>query len=87
MKPLFDPHAPRRAVNLSLNADLVEKARAHKLNLSAIAEAAISRALAEAAEAWFREEIAHSVAEHAEYLATYGSLGDALRAMKSDDAA
>lgn len=40
--PLFDAAARKRTVSLSLNADLVEKARAAGLNLSRIAEAAIA---------------------------------------------
>jgi antitoxin CcdA len=85
MKTLYDMNAPRRAVNLSLNGELVEKARAERLNLSAIAEQAIGRALAEAARKRFDEEIARGVAQHTEYLATYGSIGDAIRAMNTRD--
>ena len=32
-----------------------------------------------------REQMAQSIAEHADYLREYGSLGDAVRAMKEDD--
>lgn len=38
MKPIFDPGGPKRPVNLSLNADLVEQARALTGNLSAEVE-------------------------------------------------
>lgn len=85
MRSLYNAAAPRRAVNLNLNSELVEKARAEQLNLSAIAEKAIGRALAEAARKRFDEEIARCVAEHTEYLATYGSLGDAVRALNASD--
>ena len=40
--PLFDPAARKRTVSLTLNADLIEKARAVGLNLSRVAEAAIT---------------------------------------------
>lgn len=87
MQIVYNSKAPRRPVNLSLNGDLVAKARAERLNLSSIAEEAIGRALAQAAEARFRREIALSVAEHAVYLEEYGSLGDAVRALdRCDDA-
>ena len=86
MPPFHDPSAPRRPTNLSLNADLVAKARAAKLNLSAIAEEAIGKALAQAAADRFREEIARSVAEYHRYLDTYGSFADAVRAMDDDGA-
>ncbi len=81
MATLYNQAAPRRAVNLSLNSDLVVKARAENLNLSAIAEAAIGQALARAAEAKFRAEIAVSVAEYEAYLDEYGSFADAVRVM------
>ncbi len=82
----IQPHAkaPRRAVNLSLDSGLVAQARAERLNLSAIAEDAIRRALAQAMERRFHEEIAHSLAEHRAYLAEYGSLADAVRSAAPD---
>jgi antitoxin CcdA len=40
--PLFDAAARKRTVSLTLNSDLVEKARAAGLNLSRVAEAAIA---------------------------------------------
>jgi antitoxin CcdA len=84
MPPFHDTTAPRRPTNLSLNADLVAKARAAKLNLSAIAEAAIGQALAQAAAERFHAEIARSVAEYHRYLDTYGSFADAVRALDHD---
>lgn len=80
----YDPDAPRRPTNLSLNSDLVEKARAARLNLSALAEAAISRELASIMAERLRAEIARSVEEHSAYLQQYGSLADAVRAMAAD---
>jgi antitoxin CcdA len=40
--PLFDPTARRKTVSLTLNSDLVAKARGAGINLSRIAEAAIA---------------------------------------------
>ncbi len=85
MSTTYNQDAPRRPVNLSLNSDLVARARAERLNLSAIAEAAIRRAVEERAAARFREEIAQSIAEHDAYLAEYGSFADAVRAMDGPD--
>ena len=81
MRPLYDATAQRRAVNLSLNSDLVAKARQEQLNLSAIAEEAITRALGQAAKRRFEAEIARGIAEYEEFLAEYGSLTDAVQAM------
>ena len=53
--PLFDPEAPKKPTNVSLNQDLVRAAKAHGLNISRIAEAALAEAVREIARpAWVR---------------------------------
>lgn len=86
MGVLFDEKAPRRAVNLSLNSDLLSKARACGLNLSGIAEEAIKREVARIARERFEAEIRRSVEQYEAYLAEYGSLWEALADMADDDA-
>lgn len=78
---LFDESAPRPAVNLSLNSDLVAKARSCGLNLSGVAEEAIKREVARVARERFEAEIRRSVEEYEDYLAEYGSLWEALADM------
>jgi len=82
VRRLYNSAAARRAVNISLNSDLVTRARAARLNLSSIAEAAIARALAEDVTRRFDQQIARSVAEYHEYLAEHGSLTEAVWAME-----
>ena len=84
MRTNYDTAAPRRPTNLSLNCDLIEKARAAHLNLSTIAERAIGEELARVTAERYREEIARSVAEHMAYLKQYGSLSDAVRSIAQD---
>ena len=79
MGALYDEKAPRRAVNLSLNSDLVSKARSCGLNLSGIAEEAIKREVARIARERFEAEIRRGVEEHEAYLAKYGSFAEAVR--------
>lgn len=79
MGALYDEKAPRRAVNLSLNSDLLSKARACGLNLSGIAEEAIKLEVARVARERFEAEIRRSVEQHDAYLAEYGSFADAVR--------
>ncbi len=43
-RPLYDLRSRRKTVSLSLNADLVEKARAAGINISRTAEAALAAA-------------------------------------------
>ena len=75
----FDAGAAKRAVNLTLNSDLLVRARAAGLNLSALAEEAVAAALARRSREQFEAEIAQACRVHDRYLAEYGSLGDAIR--------
>ncbi len=75
---VFDPRAAKRAVNLTLNGDLVIRARAEGLNLSALAEAAVARALEQRAQERLAADIEQSCRTHELYLTEYGSLGDAV---------
>jgi antitoxin CcdA len=76
----YDAGAAKRPVNLTINSDLVARARAEGLNLSALAEQAVAAALAGIAKARFEAEIAQACRVHGQYLAEFGSLGDAVRA-------
>jgi antitoxin CcdA len=77
----YDRSAVKRPVNLTLNGDLVAQARAEGLNLSALAEEAVAAALARRIQDKLAAEIAQACAVHEQYLATYGSLGGALRVL------
>jgi antitoxin CcdA len=77
---LNDPKASKRPVNVTLNSDLVARARAEGLNLSSLAEEAVAIALGRIAQNKFEAEIAQACRIHQQYLAEYGSLGDAVRA-------
>ncbi len=77
---LYDLSAGKRPVNLTLNGDLVARARTEGLNLSAVAEAAIAGALAQRAREKLAAEIAQGCRVHEQYIAEFGSLSDALRA-------
>lgn len=56
MQPLFPQDAPKRAVNLTLNSDLLRLAKELGLNLSGVAEQALAHAVsARLAERWVEE--------------------------------
>ena len=67
MRPVFDPHAPKKATNLSINSDLLRRARALDINLSATLE----RALAETLKMQQREQW---LAQNASALSAYNAL-------------
>jgi post-segregation antitoxin (ccd killing protein) len=78
---LYDPKASKRLVDVTLNSDLVAHARAEGLNLSSLAEEAVASALGRIAQKKFDAEIARACRIHEQYLAEYGNLGDAVRAI------
>lgn len=80
MKRVYNTQASKRAVNLTMNADLVEKARTEGINLSAVAEGALANELARLARKHWDAEIAEACAAHERYLEEYGSASDLLRA-------
>ena len=82
---IYDVDAPKRPVNVTLNSDLVARARAEGLNLSALAEEAVSAVLARIARARFDAEIAQACRVHDQYLTEYGSLGEAVRGAELDE--
>ena len=56
MNALYDQNAPKKATNLSVNSDLMEKARGMNINLSATLEQALKEQLAQkASEQWKAE--------------------------------
>ncbi|WDE09126.1 type II toxin-antitoxin system CcdA family antitoxin [Thalassomonas viridans] len=56
MQPLYDLDAPKKATNLSLNSDLLKKAKALNINLSATLEQALKEKLKNIeAQKWLKE--------------------------------
>lgn len=82
---LYDANATKRPVNLSINSDLIEKARNMGLNLSALAEEAITAAYAKAARAKWDDEIRQACDVHSRYIAEHGTLAEAIWAMEEED--
>lgn len=79
MQDLYDIHAPKKATNLSLNSDLLQKARDLKVNLSATLEQALKDKLKNVeAEKWKKENKA-AIAAYNEFVAENGCIGDEYR--------
>ncbi len=56
MRQIYDTNAPKKPTNLSVNSDLLNKAKALKINLSATLEAALLNELkADRRELWLAE--------------------------------
>jgi len=56
MQKIYDVDAPKKAANLSVNSDLLKKARSLRINLSATLEQALAlQVKSTAREAWLKE--------------------------------
>jgi len=56
MQHIYDVDAPKKATNLSVNSDLLRKARSLKINLSATLEQALAlQVKSTARDAWLKE--------------------------------
>ncbi len=79
MQTAYDTQAPKRAANLSINADLLSKARELNINLSATLEQALVEALRKKArDRWVAENKA-AMEAYNEYVDKHGAFSDGLR--------
>lgn len=76
MHSLYDNSAPKKATNLSINSDLLNKSRALNVNLSATLEAALNDVLAKTeADEWKRKN-AKAIRCYNEFVDEHGCFGD-----------
>ena len=76
MQRLYDENAPKKAANLSINSDLLEKSRALKINLSAEFEQALENKLVQAeAKKWTTENKA-AIKAYNQFVDEHGCFGD-----------
>ncbi|MDT4855617.1 Post-segregation antitoxin CcdA [compost metagenome] len=79
MRPVYDPSAPKKAANLSINSDLLSKARELDINLSATLEQALADALkSRQRELWLAENRA-AMAAYNQHIEADGVFSDDLR--------
>lgn len=79
MNPAFDTHAPKKPTNVSINSDLLAKAKALKINLSATLEAALSELVnAQQRELWKRENKI-AIEAYNQLVEEHGTFSDDLR--------
>lgn len=79
MQSTFDPCAPRKATNLSINADLLKKARQLGINLSATLEQALADVVRQRErEAWLAAN-REAIAAYNDQVEAHGVFSDGLR--------
>jgi antitoxin CcdA len=79
MPALFDPAAPKRPTNLSINSDLLSQARALGLNLSATLEQALVDQLRKRQRGRWLAENRGAIAAYNEQVAQGGVFSDGSR--------
>ena len=82
---LYDTNSRKRTISLTVNSDLLDKARAAELNISRVAEEALALALRTIQQQHLRKEIGQDMDALAEYVAAHGNPADELRALYGDD--
>ena len=79
MQSTFDPRAPRKATNLSINADLLNKARQLGINLSARLEQALADVVRQRErEAWLAAN-REAIAAYNDQIEAHAVFSDGLR--------
>lgn len=79
MLPAYNPQAPKRAANLSVNGDLLNKAKELDINLSATLEQALAEALKKKQRERWLAENRKAIDAYNEHVETHGVFSDDLR--------
>jgi len=79
MSHVFNLNAPKKPTNLSINSDLLEKAKSQNINLSATLEAALTEQLREKQRSQWKAESAKAIEAYNRFVGENGVFGDGLR--------
>jgi len=77
--PVFNPAAPKKSANLSINADLLQQARQLNINLSQTLEQHLAELVRQAQHSQWREENKQALNEYNRRIAVRGTFSDGLR--------
>ncbi len=76
---LYNTQAPKKSTNLSINSDLLRKARDHHINLSKALEQRLIEMLLEEKRREWREENRDAIEAYNSRIEAYGVFSDGLR--------
>ncbi|MEW5790723.1 MAG: type II toxin-antitoxin system CcdA family antitoxin [Pseudomonadota bacterium] len=76
---IYDPTAPKKPANLSINSDLLRQARALKINLSQTLEERLAELLREARRSQWLEENQAALDAYNRHIERHGPFSDGLR--------
>lgn len=79
MTAYYNPNAPKKSTNLSINSDLIQQAKLLKINLSKLLEEKLAIIIAtQKEELWLHENQA-AIEDYNEYISQKGLFSDRLR--------
>ena len=79
MLATYNPQAPKRAANLSVNGDLLNKAKDLDINLSATLEQALTEAVKQRQREQWLAENRNAITAYNEHVDVHGVFSDELR--------
>jgi len=79
MPQLYDYKAPKKAINLSVNSDLLKKTKALGINLSATLELALKEKLAKSEAKKWLDENKKAISAYNDFVDEQGNFGDEYR--------
>jgi antitoxin CcdA len=79
MNMLYNPEAPKKPTNLSLNSDLVQKAKEENINLSFVVEAAIAEELKKRREEEWKQDNINAISNYNHLIDNIGLFSDGIR--------
>lgn len=79
MNQIYNSQAPKKPTNVSINSDLLSKARSMKINLSAALEEALTEQLRAQQRTQWREKNASAIQAYNEHVEKRGTFSDSVR--------
>lgn len=79
MNPAFNTHAPKKPTNVSINSDLLAKAKELKINLSATLEAALTELVSARQRNLWKQENKAAIEAYNRLVEEHGTFGDDMR--------
>jgi antitoxin CcdA len=79
MIAIYDKTAKKKATNVSINSDLLEKAKIHKINISSSIEKTLEVLVKEKEAQLWEEENKEAISDYNERVAQNGLFSDGLR--------
>jgi antitoxin CcdA len=76
---IFDPNAPKKSTNLSINSDLLRQAKELRINISQALELRLAELLREEKSRSWKEENQEAIEDYNRRIEAHGTFSDGLR--------